>query len=88
MNYLLVPDKFKGSLSAAEVIKALKKGILQIDQNANIHSALVSDGGDGFVESIANYTESIYVECVARSVLMREQKGQLTQDYRPEQPQM
>ena len=72
MNYLLVPDKFKGSLSAAEVIEALRQGICQVDAGAKIHSALVSDGGDGFVESIAHYTDSEYVQCEAKDPLGKE----------------
>ena len=71
---MLVPDKFKGSLSAAEVIAALEVGINKSDPNANIHSALVSDGGDGFVESIAHYTDSQYIECDAMDPLGRELK--------------
>ena len=65
MKYLLVPDKFKGSLTAAEVIEALSRGIRKIDPDPHLHSALVSDGGDGFVESIAHYTESEFVKCKA-----------------------
>lgn len=64
-NYLLVPDKFKGSLSAKEVINALKKGILKAEPDANLFSALVSDGGDGFMESVAYYTNAEVINCKA-----------------------
>jgi len=31
MNILLIPDKFKGSLTAKEVIAAIKKGISEFE---------------------------------------------------------
>ncbi|SVD04308.1 uncharacterized protein METZ01_LOCUS357162, partial [marine metagenome] len=34
VRYLLVPDKFKGSLTSKEVIRSLKKGILKFDSKA------------------------------------------------------
>lgn len=72
MNYLLVPDKFKGSLTSQQVINALSKGILKADPEANLLSALVSDGGDGFLESIAQYTSSKNVSCNAEGPLGEE----------------
>lgn len=54
MNYLLIPDKFKDSLTAFEVIESISNGIQKVDQNANIYSVLASDGGDGFLEAILN----------------------------------
>ncbi len=71
MNYLLVPDKFKGSLSAAEVIEALERGIATADNNPRFYSALLSDGGDGFLESIAQNTASEYRQVNARDPLGR-----------------
>ena len=72
MNYLLVPDKFKGSLSAAEVIAALERGIKKQDGRACFFSALLSDGGDGFLESIAQNTSSDYVNVEAKDPLGRD----------------
>ena len=69
MNYLLVPDKFKGSLSAEKVIEALKAGIGKADPEAQYFSALVSDGGDGFLESIAHYTAAEPIYCQAQGPL-------------------
>ena len=54
MNFLLIPDKFKGSLTAKEVIAAISKGILSVDKNAKIQSVIASDGGDGFLDAISN----------------------------------
>ncbi|QCX00299.1 glycerate kinase [Aggregatimonas sangjinii] len=52
LRVLLLPDKFKGSLSAEGVIAALGKGIYSVFPEVDIHSVIVSDGGDGFLDSI------------------------------------
>ncbi len=54
MNFLVVPDKFKDSLTAKEVIAAISKGILGVDKTAKIKSVIASDGGDGFLDAISN----------------------------------
>ena len=71
MNILLVPDKFKGSLSSQGVIEALKSGILKAIPDANFYSALVSDGGDGFLDSVAEYSDSESVSCDTKDPLGR-----------------
>jgi len=55
MKILLVPDKFKGSLSAEEVISALKNGIAQVLPKAYVVDRVISDGGDGFLDAVATY---------------------------------
>ena len=66
MRVLLVPDKFKGSLSAKGVIRALGNGLKKAHSQVEIHSILASDGGDGFLDAVANYvtTEKIVVDTV------------------------
>ncbi|WP_121065728.1 glycerate kinase [Maribacter vaceletii] len=54
MNYLLIPDKFKGSLTATEVINAVSNGIKRADTSSNIFNIIASDGGDGFLDAISN----------------------------------
>ncbi len=53
MKVLLIPDKFKGSLDAKEVIRAISKGIYQVHPDAKIFSVLASDGGDGFLNAVS-----------------------------------
>jgi glycerate 2-kinase len=53
MRILLIPDKFKGSLTSNEVIEALKYGILEKYPNAKISSIIASDGGDGFLHAVS-----------------------------------
>ncbi len=52
MRKFFIPDKFKGSFSAEEVIKAVVNGIDRVYPLAKISSTFVSDGGDGFLHAI------------------------------------
>lgn len=52
MKILLIPDKFKGSLGAKGVIKAMDKGIKFALPEAETNAILASDGGDGFLDAI------------------------------------
>lgn len=52
MKVLVIPDKFKGSLTAGEVIASICKGVRCIYPKAMIHEIQASDGGDGFLESV------------------------------------
>ena len=49
MHVLLAPDKFKGSLTAAEVADALAEGLAAGNPSWLITCAPVADGGDGTV---------------------------------------
>lgn len=66
MKFLLIPDKFKGSISAQGVISALSNGIKLACPNAHIFSLKASDGGDGFLEALSSDTalKTIMVETV------------------------
>ncbi|MEU1425509.1 glycerate kinase [Nocardia sp. NPDC005746] len=48
---LLAPDKFKGSLTAAQVADALAAGITRADPGAEVRRSPVADGGDGTVDA-------------------------------------
>lgn len=48
---VLAPDKFKGSLTAAEVAAALAKGIARTAPRAEVVRLPVADGGDGTVDA-------------------------------------
>ncbi len=53
MKVLLIPDKFKGSLTAREVIESISRGVLRVFPKTNIHAVQASDGGDGFLDAIS-----------------------------------
>ncbi|RXK46832.1 glycerate kinase [Aquirufa rosea] len=52
MRILLCPDKFKDSLTAAEVCHALSKGIKKTHPEAEIQSLPLADGGEGTLQVI------------------------------------
>lgn len=53
MRILVCPDKFKGSLSALEVCKAIQVGIQDVLPDAQITLAPMADGGEGSLEALA-----------------------------------
>ena len=50
-NFILVPDSFKGTLSAIEVCNIIKSSIKNLYKDANIISVPVADGGEGTVDA-------------------------------------
>lgn len=50
-NFILVPDSFKGTLSAIEVCNIMKASIKNLYEDANISSIPVADGGEGTVDA-------------------------------------
>lgn len=55
MKILLAPDKFKGSLTAQAVCKALSEGIKKARPSASIVSKPLADGGDGSLAVLDYY---------------------------------
>lgn len=48
---LLAPDKFKGTLSAVEVVSALHRGLAETAPDWRVQACPIADGGDGTVEA-------------------------------------
>ena len=71
MTILLAPDKFKGSLSAAEVCSAMKEGLRRVDSNLNIVELPLADGGEGTCELLTSYAQGIMVNLRVRDPLFR-----------------
>lgn len=57
LRILLAPDKFKGSLSGAEICNILKAEILNVLPNAQVESCPLADGGDGSLEVLSSYLQ-------------------------------
>jgi glycerate kinase len=53
LHVLVAPDSFKGSLSAADAAKAMRTGILSVVPQATVSLHPVSDGGEGFLGTLA-----------------------------------
>ena len=51
MKIVVAPDKFKGSLTAAEVAAAVAAGIAQLRPDAEVVRVPLADGGDGTVDA-------------------------------------
>lgn len=47
MKVLICPDKFKGSLDARGVCRAIEEGVLRIHPDAEVRSFPMADGGEG-----------------------------------------
>ncbi len=65
MNILLIPDKFKGSLTAKELIEALIKGINKVNPNNHIESVMASDGGEGFLQAVSQFENLDFIEMLS-----------------------
>lgn len=53
MKIIVAPDSFKGSLSAKDTAEAMRRGIEQVIEGAEIVLMPMADGGEGFVEAMA-----------------------------------
>ncbi len=53
LKFLVAPDKFRGSLSATQAAHAIKMGIISELKDAQIQEYTLTDGGDGFVDTIS-----------------------------------
>lgn len=51
MRVLVAPDKFKGSLTAAEVASAVAQGLADVHPALAVQCLPVADGGDGTVDA-------------------------------------
>ncbi|MGA8247615.1 MAG: glycerate kinase, partial [Nocardioides sp.] len=52
MRVLLAPDKFKGTLTAAQVASHLARGLRSVDRSIEIRTVPVADGGDGLLDAV------------------------------------
>lgn len=56
MRYLLAPDSFKESATAAQVAEAMRRGILSSDTQAETRLLPLSDGGEGLTLALVHAT--------------------------------
>lgn len=71
MRFLLIPDKFKGSLTSEEVAFAIQRGVEKNLPRASFHVIKASDGGDGFLDAIARYKPCVSIQTVGEDSLGR-----------------
>jgi glycerate 2-kinase len=56
MRVVIAPDKFKGSLSAAEAARAMSRGVASVCPDAIIDCVPMADGGEGTVDALVAAT--------------------------------
>jgi glycerate kinase len=71
MRIILIPDKFKGSLTAKEVREAISAGVLGVFPDADLIGFPASDGGDGFLDAVRSVREVETVEVMVEDPLGR-----------------
>lgn len=71
MNILVAPDKFRGSLEAADVCQAVTEGILMAYPEANVTSIPLADGGEGTCRILTSQAHGTYVKVVVSDPLGR-----------------
>ncbi|AWL08109.1 Glycerate 3-kinase [Aquirufa nivalisilvae] len=71
MRVLLCPDKFKDSLTAAEVCQALAQGIKKSYPEAIIQSLPLADGGEGTLDVIQEIFGGEWVKVMVKDPLFR-----------------
>lgn len=54
IRVLIAPDKFRGSLDAAEVARAIARGVKRAMPEAEVETLGLADGGEGFVETMVD----------------------------------
>ncbi len=65
MRVVIAPDKFKGSLTAAEVAAAVADGLTRVRPDLEIVTRPVADGGDGTVDAVVSVGfERVHVDAV------------------------
>lgn len=67
MKLLLIPDKFKGSLTSEAVSKAFIAGVKNAGVEFTSHYIKASDGGDGFMQAVAHYKPCISVQVISEN---------------------
>lgn len=66
MNFLIAPDKFKGSIDSISLCRLLSKEIFLLEPSATVNTFPLADGGDGFAQIIHHYfgTEPVFAATV------------------------
>jgi glycerate kinase len=71
VNILIVPDKFKGSLTAVQVCDVLASALYKINSSYNIVTVPLADGGEGTCELLTQISKGSQIYLEAFDPLMR-----------------
>ena len=76
MNILVIPDSYKGSVSAEEAVQAMKRGIECAVPGANVTALPLADGGEGTMQALVAATGGSVREADVTDPLGRPMRGQ------------
>ena len=76
MKIVIAPQGFKGSLSAMEAAKAIAKGVLAAEPQAEIALVPVADGGDGTLNALVDSTNGQVFRSIVTGPLGRAVEAQ------------
>jgi glycerate kinase len=71
LKVLIIPDSFKGSLTAKEVAKEMKKAIAAVFPKAECTLLPFSDGGEGAIKVLEDHAEGKVIDCHTTDSLKR-----------------
>ena len=71
MEVLIIPDSFKGSLSAIEVAKIMEQCVQTLFPTSHCHSIPFSDGGEGALSVLAFHNKGKLLKCSATDALKK-----------------
>ena len=76
MKIVIAPQSFKGSLSAMEAARAIAKGVLAAEPQAEIALVPVADGGDGTLNALVDSTHGQVFRSIVTGPLGRAVEAQ------------
>ena len=71
MRIVIAPDKFKGSLTAAEVCRVIARGVRRADAHAEVVSIPLADGGEGTLDLLVSHLNLEVVRLTVNDPLFR-----------------
>jgi glycerate kinase len=72
VRIVIAPDSFKGSLSASEAVKAIQRGINNVDSGIETILVPMADGGEGTVQAMIDAAGGEIIELTVHDPLFRE----------------
>lgn len=76
MEILIIPDSFKGSLTAKEVAQLMEQTVKAIFPKSNCNSMPFSDGGEGALTVLHAHSKGQLIKCATYDALRRPIKAQ------------
>lgn len=71
MKFVLAPDSFKESLTAAEAVAAMRRGVLAVFPDAECVGVPMADGGEGTTEALTDALDGVVLSAPVHDALGR-----------------